>query len=135
MAVIGAAVALSIGYLGNNISLDAQEFGVGETNLESPVDDLGVTVVIGRTFGIVDSDFKDLIEECIFHSLDLVEKDSIITCKLLDISGNVIAEGKKIVDPDLLPLTPFTMPIDDFEFVLAHNIDNVHDIIIVIQGP
>ena len=136
LALIGAAAAMSIGYLGSGISLDAQELGVGEIDLESPVDDLGVTVFIDRTFNPVFSlDFKDLIVECSFTSQDEVEKDSTITCKLLDISGSVTAEGKKIVDPTLLPLTPFTIPIDFFEFENSHDINNVHDLVIVIQGP
>jgi len=136
LAIIGAAGAMSIGYLGNGISLDAQELGVGEIDLESPVDDLGVTVFIERTFNpFISSDFKDLIVECSFMSEDEVEKDSTITCKLLDISGSVTAEGKKIVDPTLLQLTPFTIPIDFFEFINANDINNVHDLVIVIQGP
>ncbi len=127
---------MSIGYLGNGISLDAQQLGVGETNLESPVASIAVTAIIERTFNpSITSDFKDLIVECTFRSTDEVEKDSTITCKLLDISGSVIAEGKKIVDPTLLPLTPFTIPMDYFEFVNANNINNVHDIVLVVQGP
>jgi len=136
IAIIGAAIAMSIGYLGNEISLDAQPFGVGETNIESPVAGIAVTAIIERTFNPkIASDFKDLIVECIFRSADEVEKDSTITCKLIDISGSVIAEGQKIVDPTLLQLTPFTIPIDYFEFVNANNINNVHDIVIVVQGP
>jgi len=136
IVIIGAAAAMSIGYLGNGISLDAQQFGVGETNLESPVASIGVTAIIERTFNpILTSDFKDLIVNCTFKSTDEVAKNSIITCKLLDISGSVIAEGKKIVDPTLLPLTPFTIPIDYFGFINANNINNVHDIVIVVQGP
>jgi len=136
MAIIGATVAMSIGYLGNEISLDAQPFGVGETNLESPVGSVGVIAMISHIENPnITSDFKDLIVECTFIADKEVEKDSIIFCKLLDISGNVIAEGKKIVDPALPPLTPFAIPIDDFEFLNANNINNVHDIILVVQGP
>jgi len=136
IVIIGAAAAMSIGYLGNGISLDAQELGIGEIDLESPVASVGVTAIIERTFNpIFTADFKDLIVECTFRSNDEVEKDSTITCKLLDISGSVIAEGQKIVDPTLLPFTPFTIPIDYFEFVNANNINNVHDIVLVVQGP
>jgi len=136
MAIIGAAVALSIGYLGNEVSLDAQSFGVGETNLESPVASVGVFAIISQMDNPnITSDFKDLIVECTFIGDKDVEKDSTIFCKLLDISGNVIAEGKKIVDPSLPLLTPFTIPINDFEFLNANNINNVHDIVIVVQGP
>ena len=136
LAIVGAATALSMGYLANDVSLGVQQLGVGEIDIESQIDDLGVTAIIERTFNPVFSvDFKDLIVECIFRSMDVVAKDSTIICKLLDISGNVIAEGKKIVDPTVPPLTPFTIPIDDFEFVNANNINNVHDIVIVIQGP
>jgi len=136
MVIIGAAAAMSIGYLGNDISLNAQQFGVGETNLESPVASVGVIAMISHFENINNpSDFKDLIAECTFFADVEVEKDSTIFCKLLDISGNVIAEGKKIVDPALPPLTPFTIPINDFEFLNANNINNVHDIILVVQGP
>jgi len=136
MAIIGATVAMSIGYLGNEISLDAQPFGVGETNLESPVGSVAVIAMLEHQENPNNtSDFKDLIVECTFLADEEVEKDSIIFCKLLDISGNVIAEGKKIVDPALPSLTPFAIPIDDFEFLNANNINNVHDIILVVQGP
>ena len=133
IVLVGAAAALSIGYLGNDIFLDAQQLGVGETNIESPVRSVAVTAMIERIGSSVN--FKDLIVECTFRSNDAVEKDSTIICKLLDTSGNVIAEGKKIVDPALPALTSFTVPIDDFEFLNANNINNIHDIIIVVQGP
>jgi len=136
LAIIGAVGAMSIGYLGNDISLNAQELGVGETDIESPVASIGVDAMIARIFNSnIDSDFKDLIVDCTFRSNDEVAKDSMITCKLLSDSGSVIAEGKKIVDPTLPPLTPFTIPIDYFEFTNAHNINNVHDIVLVVQGP
>jgi len=136
MVVVGAAVAISVGYLGNGVFLDAQQLGVGETNLESPVRSVAVTALIERMVNPdIPLDFKDLIVVCTFISNDEVEKDSTIICKLLDTSGNVIAEGKKIVDPALPALTPFTVPINEFEFLNAHNINNVHDIIIVVQGP
>jgi hypothetical protein len=133
LAIIGAVGAMSIGYLGNDISLNAQELGVGETDIESPVASVGVNAMIERIGNT--ADFKDLIVECTFRGNDEVVKDSMITCKLLDNSGSVIAEGKKIVDPTLPPLTPFTIPIDYFEFTNAHNINNVHDIVLVVQGP
>ncbi len=130
---MGAVVAMSVGYLGNEVSLNAQQFGVGETDIESPVRSVAVTAMVERIGSSVN--FKDLIVECTFMSNDEVEKDSTIICKLLDTFGNVIAEGKKIVDPTLPPLTSFTVPVDDFEFLNANNINNVHDIILVIQGP
>jgi len=136
IAIVGAAAAMSVGYLGNEMTLSAQELGVGETNIESPVASIGVTAIIERTFGPINSaDFKDLIVNCTFKSTEEVIKDSTIICKLLDPSGNVIAEGKKIVDPTLVALTPFTIPINEFEFINANNINNVYDIVLVVQGP
>jgi len=136
LAIIGAVGAMSIGYLGNGISLDAQELGVGETDIESPVASVGLTAMIARISNPnINSDFKDLIVECTFRSNEEVAKDSTIICKLLDISGSVTAEGKKIVNPTLPPLTPFTIPIDYFEFTNANNINNIHDIVLVVQGP
>jgi len=133
IVIIGAAAAMSIGYLGNDISLNAQELGVGEFTIESPVAGVGVTAMIERIGNSVD--FKDLIVECTFRSNDEVAKDSTIICKLLDISGSVIAEGQKIADPTLPPLTPLTIPIDYFEFTNANNINNVYDIVLVVHGP
>ncbi len=76
LALIGAAAAMSIGYLGNGISLDAQELGVGETDIESPVASVGLTAMIARISNSnIDSDFKDLIVECTFRSNDEVAKD------------------------------------------------------------
>jgi len=133
LAIISAAGAMSIGYLGNDISLDVQGLGVGETDIESPVASVALTALIERIGNSVD--FKDLIVQCTFRSNDEVAKDSTITCKLLDVSGSVIAEGKKIVDPTLPPQTPFTIPIDYFQFTNANNINNVHDIVLVVHGP
>ena len=134
MFLVVAVVAMSIGYLGNEFALNAQEIGVGEKTIESPVSSIAVSVVVS----IVDDedDIKDSITECIFRSTaEPVPKDSMIFCKLLDKDDSVIAEGSKIVDPTLAASTPLTIPIDILNFAKANEIDNIVDIFVVVKGP
>jgi len=50
IAAIAAGVALSIGYLGNDINLEGmvQEFGAGEGTMEIPTESVDIGVIISR---------------------------------------------------------------------------------------
>ena len=142
IAAIAAGVALSIGYLGNDINLEGmvQEFGAGEGTMEIPTESVDIGVIISR-IGSPPSNFKDFIVVCLFSSpTDTIEKDSMIFCKLLDqmasakTVANVIAEGMKITGT-ISPNETVTIPITFFKFFNSHNVNNVHDMIIVIKGP
>lgn len=136
-AIIGAAAAMSIGYLSNDISVSSQSFGVGDDTMESPITDASLTIRIVRTFGIISADYKDLLTECVFRSTteDLAPNTRLI-CKLLDaVDGDIIAEGSKIVTTNIPNNTPVTIPIHNLAFTNANNAENVHDILIIVQGP
>lgn len=140
IAIIGAAIAMSVGYLGNELSLNAQSFGVGEDTLKNPIESAVLTIKIIKTYGVNTSllpDSKDLITECSFRSTNIVlAPNTRLICKLLDaVDGNVIAEGDKIVTTSIPINTPVTIPIDNLAFENANNAPNVHDIFIIIQGP
>ena len=137
LAIIGAAGAMSIGYLSNDINVASQSFGVGEDTLENPITNAAVTILLDRTYGFTVADFKDLITECIFRSNTVaLDPNTKLICKLLDAEdGNVIAEGSKTVLVSIPINTPVTIPIDNFAFENANNANNVHDIFIIVQGP
>lgn len=126
-ATIGAALAMSIGYLGTNVDMTmVQEFGVGETDIQSPVDNVSVAAVVSR-LGATPG-FKDFIIACVFESPEPIEAGSFIICKLLSESGSVIGEGK--VGPTAVPANQrVTIPLT------ALQINNVHDLILIVQGP
>lgn len=140
LVIIGAAAAMSVGYLSNDINISSQSFGVGEDTLMSSINDASLTILLERTHGFNTSnelDYKDLITECAFRSTtEDLESNTRLICKLLDaVDGNVIAEGSKIVTTNIPAGTPVTIPIDNFAFENANNAENVHDIFIIIQGP
>jgi len=137
LAIIGAAGAMSIGYLSNDINVNSQSFGVGEDTFENPITNAALTILLDRTYGVITTDFKDLITECVFRSTteDLAPNTRLI-CKLLDsVNGDIIAEGSKTVSTTILANTPVTIPIENFAFPNSNNADNVHDIYIIVQGP
>lgn len=140
IAIIGAAIAMSIGYLGNDINVSSQQFGVGEQTLDNPITNAILTIKVDRTNGLNLSnqqDFKDLITECTFRSTSVaLAPNTKLICKLLDaVDGKIIAEGDKIVHTTIAINTPVTIPIDNFAFPNANNANNVHDIFIIVQGP
>jgi len=141
LAALAAALAMGIGYLGNEVDLEGmvQEFGVGEQTLEIPVDSANVAVKIIRTGEV--PNFKDLIVECLFSSPDgTILKDSMLICKLLDARedavtiANVIAEGMKTVGT-VPPNITVTIPITFLACENCHNVDGVHDMLIILKGP
>ena len=127
IVAIGAALAMSIGYLESNVDMTmVQTFGVGETDIQSPIDNVSVAAVVSR-LGTTPQ-FKDFIIACVFESTEPVEAGSFIICKLLSESGSVIGEGQ--VGPTAVPANHrVTIPLT------ALQINTVHDIILVVQGP
>lgn len=140
IAIIGAAGAMSVGYLSNDLTVTSQSFGVGVDTLDDVVTNVAITLGIERTNGInlsANPAHKDFITECKFRSTtEELAPNTRLICKLLDAkNGNIIAEGSKTV-PTTIPInTPITIPIDNFAFTNSNNANNVHDIFIIVQGP
>lgn len=136
LAVFAAAIAMSIGYLGNDIGLAMiQPLGVGETDLTNPVKSVDLTIRIDRTFGMNSLDFKDLIVDCIFRSPNQVASGSTLICKLVDNSNSVVAEGRKELQTLLPANSPTVIPIDQTFFANSNNLNLINDIIFIVQGP
>ena len=76
IAVLAAALALGVGYLGNEVNLEGmvQDFGVGEGTIDHPTESINVAAVIERQGQV--PDFKDFIIECEFQSPDTIDKGS-----------------------------------------------------------
>lgn len=144
IATIAAAVALGIGYMANDISLDGmvQEFGVGESTLEAPTESVNIVAKIVRTGTFIGSipNFKDIIVECLFSSPDTIEKGSMLFCKLMDqrgdaeTVGNVLAEGMKTTGT-VPPNLTVTIPVTFFAFQNSNNANIVHDLYVIVKGP
>ncbi len=141
MLAIGA---LGVGYLGNDMSLSVQQFGVGETDIGNPVTNAGLTILIEREFGatlqgntVVTSAFKDFIVDCVFRSPDQdLLPGTKLFCKLLgheniDIA-QIVAEGILMIDTTVPAGTPVTIPID---MIVQNDVRFVHNVVIIVQDP
>jgi hypothetical protein len=134
LAVMAIAVTgLGAGFLGNTITLDVQSLGVGETNLASPIDDATIKFHIAQIPGN-QGNFKNVITDCFIESPQVIVKDSTVYCKLTDANDNVVAEGSRVLPADLPQNTPTVIHIDDPNFI-ATQVQNIHDVILVVQGP
>ena len=134
LAVIAiAATGLGVGSLGNNITLDVQSLGVGDTLLESPINDAIIKFNVEKIAGN-QNNFKNVIADCIVESPQEIASNSKIFCKLTDEFGNVAAEGTLVLATHLPPNTPTVVPINDPQF-LGSQVQNVHDVVLVVQGP
>lgn len=137
LLVVGGSLALGMASLDNNITTNAQDLGVGEKTIDSQID-AHIVLVVERTGPDFDINYKDLIVSCDFTNdgPDTIESGSTIYCKLVDELGNAIAEGKIVLNSDLLIGQTIPIPINDvFAFPNANNIENVFEIVFVVQGP
>jgi len=128
-----AVTGLGAGFLGDTITLDLQSLGVGETDLASPIDDAIIKFNIDQIAGN-QGNFKNIIADCIIESPQEIVQDSTVFCKLTDDNGNVVAEGSRVLSANLSPNTPTVIPIDDPQFI-ASQVQNIHDVILVVLGP
>ena len=134
LAVIALAVTgLGVGSLGNVITLDLQSLGVGEETLFSPVKNADIKFNIDKIPGN-QGNFKNVIGDCIIQSPDEIVKGSTIYCKLTDKNGNVVAEGVTWNTNTVNAGSILEIPIDDPQG-LASQVQNIHDVILVVQGP
>jgi len=139
-----AGGALSVGFLGNTIDLSmVQTLGVGETDLASDVAKANVDFVIGRDTGFSNEVMtvitRNVITACVVQNYDPVSmmptvflSGSKVICKLTDEFNNVVAEGNTITT---VGDKQVTVTIDMLASPLANDVTNIHDLVIVVQGP
>jgi hypothetical protein len=142
LAIAGVAVAaMSAGFLTNDIQLLVQEFGAGETTINSPVDNALIDFVIDRTTFTIGTTSQKLtrnvIDVCIVEADKTIDKGSTIICKLTDANNNVVAEGSKLLATKLNKGVPTNVDINDLvnPNLPSNDVTNIHDVVLVVQGP
>lgn len=129
---------LSAGYLGNDIALWAQDFGLGDGDIMTPITTSYLKILITRVNTPVG--FDDLITGCQFSSAaDLVE-GSKLYCKLFqgpDVrTAAIIATGMITIDPPgLSGGTPIEIPIGKKSFTNSNDVDYVQNVMVEVQNP
>jgi len=133
LAIVGiAGGAMSVGFLGNTINLDVQQLGVGEATLLTPITQADIDFVIARASN--SAEMHNVISECEIAADKDILAMSHIFCKLTDENGNVATEGYRSLTTVLPANTPTVIPIDDPTYI-ASQVQNIHDVILVVQGP
>ena len=143
LAVVAvAAIGLGTGFLNNDFIVMVQQFGIGQGNIDKPIDKATVDFNINSIQDQQTGFFKNVIDKCII-TLDAQNgfgtvigdnqsptdnqdvKQSELWCKLTDMTHNVIAEGKLVQDgfPPGTYMVPITLPVTGFP--LATAVDDV----------
>jgi len=141
IVIVGiASAALGTGFLSTGFTLNVQSLGVQETDLVSPINTANIDFTISKIKGpnaLGETVFKNKITQCSFHTPTDLNQGTTIICKLTDDSSDVIAEGKVI-----LTTAGYTgssgglfVPIIQFAFANANEVQQVHDVKIVVLGP
>jgi len=134
LAVMAIAITgLGVGSLSNTITLTVQDIGVGDATIFSPIDSATVKFNIDKIPGN-QNNFKNVIADCIIKSPEEIPALSKVFCKLTDENGFVAAEGFRVLSTHLNAHTPTVIEIDDAQKI-ASQVQNVHDVILVVQGP
>jgi len=128
-----AVTGIGIGSLGNTISLSVQQIGVGDQDFDSPIEAANIDFVIEKKQGNQDN-FKNVITDCIIQPEEEIAAMSHVFCKLTGANGDVVAEGVTWLQTHLHAGSLLTIEIDDPNF-LNSQVQNVHDIVLVVQGP
>jgi len=145
VAIVGiAAVALGTGFLGNEIELWIQQFGVGSGDIQTPTDHVQVDFDIRTIPDEPEGTFLN-VADCVLTLGETigqpigspvnpadpngaqVEKDSELTCKFTDENGDIIAEATigstLIIQPGCVPnplaIPPLLCPLVPQGFFLA----------------
>jgi len=137
LAIVGiAGGAMSIGFLGNTISLDVQLLGVGETNLGTPITQADIDFVIARQSGLIagTTETHNVIKYCKITPNSQIDAMSHVFCKLTDENGFVVAEGITWLQHTVDGGQTFKVPISVTDFA-ANKVQNIHDVVLVVQGP
>jgi len=137
LAIVGiAGGAMSIGFLGNTIDLTVQQLGVGSETLGTSITQANIDFYIDRVSGLVGSttETHNVIAKCLVSSEQEIPAMSHVFCKLTDINGNVVAEGVTWNDNTIFIGDNLTIDIDPADFA-SNKVQNVHDVVLVVQGP
>ncbi|MGI0056835.1 MAG: hypothetical protein ACREAK_05620 [Nitrosarchaeum sp.] len=149
MAAIG--IFAGSGFLApviNNVLL--QNIGVGDKDLETPIDSAGVDLQIQAFLDPVNQVFKNKFVSCSFHSGESPLEGSLdkVICKLTDENDNAIAEAslqfctQEQADADDCPLGTVQWEPSQ-QYILsplieaypgALQLDNVEDVRLVVMG-
>jgi len=142
-----AAAALGTGFLTTGFDLTVQQLGVQEEDLTSPVNTVAVDLELTKLEVASHDDlgglgghspqthYHNVIDECSFHAANNLKKDTTIICKLTDDSDDVIAEGKLILATAYLKSQVTFIPIQQTAFHFANDVQEVHDVKIVVLAP
>jgi len=129
---------------GNNIELWVQPTGWGEGDLESPIDNAKVEILLDTIPGDPPITF---VSACSFSSTQDIplgqgKADGLIICKLLNEDGNAIAEGSipltvSAVNPNVAYDKSETLIIDINQPISedATHIDQFFDAMIIVEAP
>ncbi len=138
-----AAVAMTTGFLGNDIDLWVQQFGTGSELIVTPVTHALIDFNIVKT-SIEGGYFLNIIDECLVTLRNTVgavtDMDGITTitkseiqCKLSNSMGKIIAEGNTFAT--VFPGGQvITIPIDMAVGTLPVNVEDVHDVHLVVKA-
>jgi len=142
LALIGvAAVAMSTGFLSTQFAITAQNLGVAETDLVSPINTATIDLELAKLTdaahtGVLHTHFHNVIDKCSFHSPTTLGIGSTIICKLTDLDDDVIAEGKIVLVNTYTGSIPgLLIPIQQTAFHQSNDVQEVHDVKIVVLGP
>ena len=138
VAIFGVVGILGVGYLGNDVNLWIQQFGVGEGDIESPVINTELTLLITRVNNA--NGFDDFITQCNFVSVDVdLLAGTKLYCKLFDgtdiNSSFILASGFIELTNTVLAGDIIEIPINTFLFAGSNNVDFVQNTIVEIQNP
>ena len=135
-----AAIGLGTGFLNNDFIVMVQQFGIGQGNINTPIEKATVDFHIDSVKG-QDNFYKNVIDYCTI-TLDADNtfgvrvgptdspndnptgtKTSELWCKLTDMNHNVIAEG--VMEQDVFGVGPHKVPITTTPLPLAVDVDDV----------
>lgn len=139
LLVVLSGVMLGVGYLGNDIGLWTQDYGIGDGDIPSPITTSDLEIQITR-FNLSPSGFNDLITGCEFTSNEALLEGTTLYCKLFqgpDVrTAPVIATGFIPIGVGGLPSNiPIVIPITDKTFFNSNDIDLIQTILVEIQNP
>jgi len=137
LAIVGiAGGAMSVGFLGNTINLDVQQLGVGDATLTTPITQADIEFSIDRQSGMIGetTETHNVISACHITPNDTIPWFSHVFCKLTDVNGNVVAGGVTELQHTVAPGETMWVDISPEDFA-ANKVQNVHDVVLVVQGP
>jgi len=129
-----AAIGLGTGFLNNDFVVMVQQFGIGQGNIDTPIQKATVDFVIAQVGPDAAGFFKNVINECTvtldasngFGDPQNTAKESELWCKLTDMNHNIIAENHisaLAFPPGIyhipIPAQPLATAVDDVT-IIAH---------------